>query len=92
MYERITTTEAKAKELKSFVDQVVNKAKAAHDVPERRVSLLRQLSQQIPAIALKKLSGAFVERFASRQSGHTRIVKIEPRKGDGARMAIIELV
>jgi large subunit ribosomal protein L17 len=92
VHERITTTEAKAKEIKSFIDQVVNKAKEARNNPERKVALLRQLNQQLPEMAAKKLSGDFSERFASRQSGYVRVVKLEPRKGDGARMAIIEFV
>lgn len=92
MHERITTTEAKAKELKNFIDQIVNKAKQAQEKPERKVALFRQLNQHLPLMAMKKLSGAFVERFSSRQSGYTRIVKLEARKGDGARMAIIEFV
>jgi large subunit ribosomal protein L17 len=92
MHERITTTEAKAKEIKNFIDQVVNKAKEAHGNAERKVSLLRQLNQDLPAMAAKKILGEFVERFEVRKSGYVRVVKLEPRKTDGARMAIIEFV
>jgi large subunit ribosomal protein L17 len=92
IHEKVTTTEAKAKEVKLFVDQVINKAKEARSNADRRVTLLRQLNQEVPAMAVKKLSGDFMERFESRQSGYTRVVKLEPRKGDGARMAIIEFV
>jgi large subunit ribosomal protein L17 len=92
MHERITTTEAKAKELKAAIDQVVNKAKQARDNQDRKVALLRQLGGQLPEMAAKKLAGEFSERFAARQSGYVRVVKLEPRKGDGARMAIIEFV
>jgi large subunit ribosomal protein L17 len=92
MYERITTTQAKAKEIKDFIDQVVNKAKEARVNSDRKVSLLRQLNQDLPTMAAKKILGDFAERFTSRQSGYVRVVKLEPRKTDGARMAIIEFV
>lgn len=92
MREKITTTEAKAKEIKPFVDKIINKAKEAHENQGRKVALLRGLTRDLPAMAVKKLSGEFVERFGSRKSGYTRVVKLEPRQGDGARMAIIEFV
>lgn len=92
MYEKITTTEAKAKEIKTFVDQVINKAKEARLNQDRKVALLRQINQIVPAMAAKKLLSDFSDKFESRQSGYTRVIKLEPRKGDGARMAIIEFV
>lgn len=92
MYERITTTEAKAKEIKNFIDQIVNKAKVARGNADRTVSLLRRLNQDLPTMAAKKILSDFVERFESRASGYVRVVKLEPRKTDGARMAIIEFV
>jgi large subunit ribosomal protein L17 len=92
LYERITTTEAKAKEVKNFVDQIINKAKKSRQDETRRVALLRQLNRDLPTMAAKKLLGDFVERFESRTSGYTRVVKFEARKSDGARMAIIEFV
>lgn len=92
MFERITTTEAKAKEIKNFVDQIVNKAKDARSNEDKKVALLRQLNQALPAMAAKKMLSDFSDRFVSRTSGYTRVVKLEPRKSDGARMAIIEFV
>lgn len=92
MYERIETTEAKAKELKNIVDQVINKAKEASVNQDRKVALLRQVNQHLPVMAAKKLLGEFITKFESRNSGFTRVVKLEPRKSDGARMAIIEFV
>ncbi len=92
MHERITTTEAKAKEMKNFIDQVVNKAKEARSDEDRQVALLRRLNQDLPTMAAKKILGDFAERFAGRESGYVRVVKLEPRKTDGARMAIIEFV
>ena len=92
MHEKITTTEAKAKEVKHFIDQVVNKAKEARTNDTRKVALLRQLNQEVPAMAAKKMLGEFSERFESRASGYVRVVGLEARKSDGARMAIIEFV
>lgn len=92
VHERITTTEAKAKEVKDFIDQIVNKAKAGRSDAKRRVSIVREFQGLIPEMAAKKLLGDFSVRFEGRTSGYTRVVKLDPRKSDGARMAIIEFV
>lgn len=92
MHERITTTQAKAKEVKNFIDQVVNKAKEARTNVDRKVALLRQLNQDLPTMAAKKMLSDFSQKFESRDSGYVRVVKLEPRKTDGAQMAIIEFV
>ncbi len=92
MHERITTTEAKAKEIKNFIDQIVNKSKVGRNDSTRRVAIVRELQGLIPAIASKKLLSDFGSRFEGRVSGYTRIVKLDPRKSDSAKMAIIEFV
>lgn len=92
LHERITTTEAKAKEIRNFIDQIVNKAKVARKDEVRRVALIRQLNIHIPVVAVKKLMSAFSDRFDARMSGYTRVVKTDPRKSDASRMAIIEFV
>lgn len=93
MHEKIATTEAKAKELKNFVDQIVNKAKTVKEDDRKRLAMIRILAEQLPDMAVRKLvRGDFVDRFSGRTSGYTRIVKLEDRKGDGARMAVIEFV
>lgn len=92
LHERITTTEAKAKELKNHIDQVVNKAKVARNEAEKKVATLRDLRKDIPLAAVEKLVGEFGSRFDGRQSGFTRITKLEARKSDSARMAVIEFV
>lgn len=92
MRERITTTEAKAKEIKNFIDQVVNKAKVGRNDTVRRVAMIRELDGVLPEMARKKLLGDFSARFDGRTSGYTRVVKLDPRKSDSARMAIIEFV
>lgn len=93
MHGRIETTEAKAKELKDVIDRHVNRAKLAVRDSERRVAALRELSRSLPKVAVTKLtSKEFQENLGERESGYTRVVKLESRKGDGARMAVIEFV
>jgi large subunit ribosomal protein L17 len=91
MKEKITTTEAKAKELKTKIDRIVNKAKKAQD-EKRKIAIMRDLQTFIPNMAVKKLLGDFVKKFDSRNSGYTRVIKTGPRLTDGAKMAIIEFV
>lgn len=90
--EKITTTEAKAKEIKPKIDRIITKAKKMRADETKKVAVIREISKYIPAMAVKKLSGEFLDRFESRQSGYTRIVKLVPRKSDGAKMAVIEFV
>lgn len=91
--EKISTTEAKAKELRNFIDQVINKAKTVRTDNEKKLAMTRLLTEQLPADAVRKLTqGDFIGKFDGRGSGYTRIVKLGDRKGDGARMAIIEFV
>lgn len=92
MHERITTTEAKAKEIKNFIDQIVNKAKVGRKDPARRVAIIREFQGMIPEMASKKLLSDFSVRFEERVSGYIRVVKLDPRKSDAAKMAIIEFV
>jgi large subunit ribosomal protein L17 len=91
MKEKIKTTEAKAKELKSKVDKIINRAKKSK-VKERKLSIIRELKKEIPDIAISKLMGEFLEKFDKRVGGYARVVKLEKRKSDGAEMAIIEFV
>lgn len=92
MRERITTTLAKAKELKNHIDQLINHGKVAQADSARRAAKLRLLRTRLSLEATKKLSSDFVLRLASRKSGYTRVVKLDRRKSDGAEMAVIELV
>ena len=92
MRERITTTLAKAKEVKNFIDQIVNKGKVAKNDDKRRAAMLRLLRSRLSLESTKKISGDFATRFASRTSGYSRVIKLDRRKGDGAEMAVIELV
>ncbi len=92
LHERITTTEAKAKEMKDFVDQIINKAKVARTDESRKVAMIRELRTKLPLVAVRKLISEFGERFDARNSGYTRFTKLEARKCDSAKMAVIEFV
>lgn len=91
MKEKIETTEAKAKELKTIIDQIINRAKQSKD-EAKKVAVIRALNNKLPAMAVKKLTGEFLEKFAERGSGYTRIIKLSPRQSDSAKIAVIEFV
>jgi len=86
LHEKIQTTEAKAKELRSFAEKIITKAKAGGIHNKRLIA--RDVS---PAVA-KKVSEEIVLKYKDRNGGYTRIIKLGPRKSDGAKMVIIELV
>lgn len=93
--ERIQTTEAKAKEAKSRIDRIINRAREAKNTndPSKRVATLRELRRILPIIAVKKLSeDEFLHSLGDRKSGYARVVKLPPRRGDGARIALVELI
>lgn len=87
-YERVKTTEAKAKEVRGIVDGMITTAKRG-DLAARR-----QLVSQLPRepLIVEKLMGELAEKYADRSSGYTRIVKIGERLGDAAPLVQIELV
>jgi len=84
---RIRTTEAKAKRLRPFAEQLITKAKRG-DLASRRRVLTVVRDKDVVYTLFDKIA----PRFANRPGGYTRIVKTGPRKGDAAPMAIIELV
>jgi large subunit ribosomal protein L17 len=86
-HERIKTTEAKAKQLRPYADRLITKAKRG-GVHERR----QVLSLIEDRAVVHKLFADIAPRFADRNGGYTRILKIGPRNGDGAPMAFVELV
>lgn len=91
-HDRIKTTEARAKELRPFVEQIITRAKKG-DVHARRVAMAQLGDYKFPKNdAGKDLFAALGERFEGREGGYTRILKLGPRKGDSAPMVIIELV
>jgi large subunit ribosomal protein L17 len=84
---RIRTTEAKAKEVRSIVEQMITLGKRGDVAAHRQaVAFLRSKS------AAHALFEDIAPRFADRPGGYTRVVKIGPRQGDAAPMAYLELV
>lgn len=86
-HEKITTTETKAKSLRPFAERLITKAKRG-GIHERRQVLSAMQSKG----AVHKLFTEIAPRFASRPGGYTRVLKLGRRNGDGAPMAVIELV
>ncbi|WP_089518422.1 50S ribosomal protein L17 [Staphylococcus aureus] len=95
--ERIETTEARAKEVRSVVEKLITLGKKG-DLASRRnaAKTLRNVEilneDETTQTALQKLFGEIAERYTERQGGYTRILKQGPRRGDGAESVIIELV
>jgi large subunit ribosomal protein L17 len=86
LHEKIKTTEAKAKELRSFAEKMITKAKN-NTVANRRI-LVKNLTSEIA----KKVFDEVAPRYKERNGGYTRIMKLGPRNSDGANMVIIELI
>lgn len=86
-HDRITTTEAKAKALRPFVEKLVTKAKNGTLASRRLAS-----SEIHGAAEVKKLFSETAPRYKERAGGYTRIVKMPRRDLDGAPMAMIEFV
>lgn len=101
VYGRIETTETRAKEVRKFVDQMITLGKKGDLASRRRAAafLRNEIAsatvegdQVVVERVLTRLFGEYAERYADRQGGYTRVLKTGPRRGDGASMAIIELV
>ncbi|MFA7142096.1 MAG: 50S ribosomal protein L17 [Candidatus Paceibacterota bacterium] len=86
LHGKITTTHAKAKELSPFVEKKITRAKKGD------LTAKRMLSKNFSPNIVKKLVDDIAPKYKERQGGYTRVVKLMPRKSDGAKMAIIELV
>jgi large subunit ribosomal protein L17 len=102
---KIKTTEAKAKELASFVEKQITRARKislvlAKDEKEKKavkrskdeLAVIRYFSRFYPSFVVKKLTEEIASRYKGRKGGYTRIIKLGPRKSDSSRMAIIEFV
>ncbi len=85
--ERVTTTQTRAKELKRTAERVLTCAKKG-DLHARRQVLRVIADKQVVA----KLFDELAPRYKSRNGGYTRLIKLGPRRGDGAFMSIVELV
>ena len=86
-HKRITTTVAKAKALKKYVEPLITRCK--DDSTNSRRVVFRYLQNKE---AVKTLFGEVAQKVGDRPGGYTRVIKIGPRQGDGAEMAFIELV
>ncbi|GEN83464.1 50S ribosomal protein L17 [Sporosarcina luteola] len=101
VHERIQTTEARAKELRSVVEKMITLGKrgdlharrqAAQFIRRELVTTSDEEGNEKEIFAIQKLFDNVAPRYADRQGGYTRIMKMGPRRGDGAPVVIIELV
>ena len=86
-YERITTTDAKAREIRPIAEKMITLGRRG-DLHARRQALRYIYDRYV----VEKLFDDIAPRMADRPGGYLRITRLEPRKGDGARMAVIETV
>jgi len=87
MHKRITTTLAKAKALKKYVEPLITRSKS--DTTTSRRVVFRYLQDKY---AVKELFGTVAAKVADRPGGYTRVIKLGLRQGDAAEIAFIELV
>jgi large subunit ribosomal protein L17 len=87
--ERIRTTLMRAKELRPYAERLITLAKREDDRLHARRLVLRDIQD---AGVVKKLFDSLGARYATRPGGYTRILRLGPRRGDGAEMAILELL
>ncbi|MBM6993385.1 MAG: 50S ribosomal protein L17 [Prevotella sp.] len=87
MHKRITTTLAKAKALKKYVEPLITRSKS--DTTTSRRVVFRYLQDKY---AVKELFGEVAAKVADRPGGYTRVIKLGTRQGDAAEIAFIELV
>jgi large subunit ribosomal protein L17 len=93
--ERITTTEMKAKELSRLADKMITLGKKGTLAARRQAAATvrpETVGDDSNQTAVQKLFADLAPRYATREGGYTRVLKLGPRRGDGAEMAIIEFV
>jgi large subunit ribosomal protein L17 len=86
-YEKVTTTEAKAKQVRGLAEKMITLGKKK-DLPARRQALSFIFDKKVT----EKVFDELATRFAERNGGYTRIIKLGTRLGDGAPMVQLELV
>lgn len=84
--EKIKTTEARAKEVRSLVERLISYGK------KNTLASKRAIATALPSVAAKKVYKEISPRFAQRQGGYTRITKLGRRLSDSAKMAFIEIL
>jgi large subunit ribosomal protein L17 len=87
LHKRITTTEAKAKEMRKVVEKLITRAKEGTVHAQREVFKFIRDKE-----AIKTLFADVANKTSARNGGYTRVIKLPPRYGDAAKMALIELV
>lgn len=93
IYERIETTEAKAKAIRPIAEKLITLAKRGDLHARRQVaSFVRREVAQEGRDAIQKLFADIAGRYKERNGGYTRILKLGPRRGDASPMVFIELV
>ena len=88
MNERIETTETRAKEVRKFVDKMITYGKNGSLVSRRKALAFLHNDNE----AVKKVFDVLAPRYANRNGGYTRILKLDERRGDDALIVILELV
>ena len=88
MNEKIETTETRAKEVRKFVDKMITYGKDGSLVSRRKALAFLHNDN----VAVKKIFDELAPRYANRNGGYTRILKLTERRGDDALMVILELV
>ena len=85
---KITTTETRAKEVRKFVDKMITYGKNGSLVARRQALAFLHNDN----VAVKKVFDELAPKYATRNGGYTRILKLDERRGDNSLMVIIELV
>ena len=93
LHERIITTEAKARSIRADAEKLITKAKHGVSSDAYRVHAQRQVVAYLnDKTVAKKVFDEFAPRYAARNGGYTRMIKIGKRQGDAADMVVLELV
>lgn len=93
LHERIITTEAKARSVRADAEKLITKAKHGISTDGYRVHAQRQVVAYLnDKTVAKKVFDEFAPRYAERNGGYTRMIKLGKRHGDAADMVILELV
>ncbi len=86
IHEKIKTTTAKAKELSVFVSKLITTAK------KKNLTAAKSVHSILSDVPAKKLLNEIAKKYKDRNGGYVRIIKVGERKGDAAKMSIIEFV
>ena len=93
LYEKVKTTEAKAKHIAPYVEKLITVARDVNSGKKSKMNGIREISKSVfDENASKKLLDEIAPRYAERNSGFTRLTHLGPRAGDAAPMVLIELV